>query len=108
MKSATKALSKSKKPLVKISTTKKKTEEKKEVNKLKEKNKINTIDTTRKNKENINQINKIENNEDNKDNLTKIKTKIKTLIRKPKEQQNNISLVQVEPIIKKKKKYKRF
>ena len=40
MKSATKALSKSKKPLVKISTTKKKTEEKKEVNKLKEKIKL--------------------------------------------------------------------
>ena len=69
----------------------------KETKTKKENTKINLAETNRNIPESINKSN---NNKLKKSQLTK--TKIKTMIRKPTEQQNNISVIQNEPTIKKK------
>ena len=97
MKSGTKAIKSNKTGTERTSSIKKKEVTVKETKTKKDNIKINLAETNRKVSENIKKSN---NNELKKSQLTK--TKIKTMIRKPTEQQNNISVIQNEPTIKKK------
>ena len=97
MKSGTKAIKSNKTGTERTSSIKKKEVTVKETKTKKDNIKINLAETNRKVPENIKKSN---NNELKKSQLTK--TKIKTMIRKPTEQQNNISVIQNEPTIKKK------
>ena len=101
MKSGKKAIKSNKTTLKTGNSTKKKDIAIKANNQKKENIKINLAETNRKKNENIN-TNKNNNNVTKKSQL--IKTKIKTMIRKPTEQQNNISVIVNEPTIKKKVK----
>ena len=101
MKSASKALKINKYPLKK-ELLPKKTEKVNKGNNIKKDNiKINLVETKGKNEENL-EKNKTT-NEISQNQLSMNKTKIRTLFRKPNTQMNNITVIQNEPTIKKKK-----
>ena len=104
MKSAPRALKINKIPLKKDTKTKKNEKEVKDKNLPKANTKI-ILPETKPKKEEILAKNKTDNELINKkQHFATMKTKVKTLFRKPKEEMPNIAVIQNEPSIKKKKK----